>query len=386
MLKKESSFKVLFFLPIPPPFAGPEVSAFNILNSSAIKKLDFVHLNANIRKENHRKGILDFEGVFSFLKLFFRFIGKLRGTSVVYMFLSSSKFGFLKDSFFILSAKLFGKQVVAQYKGSFFDTFFFRQNFVYKYFIKFTLAKLSSLVLLGPSLTDSFKDIYSGKLNFLPNGVVLNHFLSNSSFPPPVNFVFLGHLSYPKGFFHLICAYKMLFEKYSSQVRLVFAGGVVPSSKDLSGFVPDKYKDYYVSKRNFISNSISDFISCANDFNAEYLGVLEFDEKFKVLASCDVLVQPSFTEGLSNSVLESFASSLAVIHTDVGCLKDYVSDKNVLFCSVDDVDSLFEKMEFLVLNRPILNSMKSANLDLASSKFDVEVVAGDLVKILFEFQ
>jgi glycosyltransferase involved in cell wall biosynthesis len=46
------------------------------------------------------------------------------------------------------------------------------------------------------------------------------------------------------------------------------------------------------------------------------------------LQTCDVLVCPSFSEGMPTVILEGMASGLAVIATDVGAVPDIVSDKN----------------------------------------------------------
>jgi glycosyltransferase involved in cell wall biosynthesis len=44
------------------------------------------------------------------------------------------------------------------------------------------------------------------------------------------------------------------------------------------------------------------------------------------LAACDVLVQPSHAEGMSNSTLEGMAAGLSIVSTDVGAAREMLGD------------------------------------------------------------
>ncbi len=69
------------------------------------------------------------------------------------------------------------------------------------------------------------------------------------------------------------------------------------------------------------------------------------------LASCDLAVQPSHSESLSNAVLEYLASGLPVVATDVGANKHLLSDGAGVIVPPGNETALFEALENL-LNRP----------------------------------
>lgn len=63
--------------------------------------------------------------------------------------------------------------------------------------------------------------------------------------------------------------------------------------------------------------------------NIKYWGVLhdKYDVR-KVIRSCDVLLCPSFSEGMPTVILEAMASGLAIIATDVGAVSHMVDQEN----------------------------------------------------------
>ncbi|MBL0049184.1 MAG: glycosyltransferase family 4 protein [Bacteroidetes bacterium] len=55
--------------------------------------------------------------------------------------------------------------------------------------------------------------------------------------------------------------------------------------------------------------------------------IIDQSEIQKIVRSCDILISPSFAEGMPTVILEAMASALAVIATDVGAVSELVSDK-----------------------------------------------------------
>lgn len=60
-----------------------------------------------------------------------------------------------------------------------------------------------------------------------------------------------------------------------------------------------------------------------------YHGLISDSEKIKlILRNCDILICPSYSEGMPNVIMEAMASGLAVIATNVGAVNLMVSEKN----------------------------------------------------------
>ena len=57
MIKTNMTNKIILFLaPLPPPFAGPEVTSEMLLMSDAFKNASIYHIKSNIRIDNASKG------------------------------------------------------------------------------------------------------------------------------------------------------------------------------------------------------------------------------------------------------------------------------------------------------------------------------------------
>lgn len=75
------------------------------------------------------------------------------------------------------------------------------------------------------------------------------------------------------------------------------------------------------------------------DAHVEWLGMI--DDTLPFLASLDIYVQPSFAEGLPNSVMEAMVCSRAIVATDIGGNRDLVEDRvNGLLVPAGDASAL----------------------------------------------
>jgi hypothetical protein len=93
--------KILFFLPYPPPFAGPETIVKELLDSGTFgTRNDILHLNSNIRSNNVTKGSFDLNGIITFVKVYWKFIVNIQKCSTIFYFLASNKIGFFRDSIY----------------------------------------------------------------------------------------------------------------------------------------------------------------------------------------------------------------------------------------------------------------------------------------------
>lgn len=112
------------------------------------------------------------------------------------------------------------------------------------------------------------------------------------------NFTFMGELSERKGIHDLLNAFSQVKSENS---RLLIAGnGDIDSLKVLC----DEIK---------ILNKV------------EFLGWINNEQKLELLAKTDVVILPSYAEGLPMSVLEAMSVGLPVITTPVGAVEDAIT-------------------------------------------------------------
>lgn len=85
-----------------------------------------------------------------------------------------------------------------------------------------------------------------------------------------------------------------------------------------------------------------------------------------ILDACDVLLCPSWAEGMPTVIIEAMARGLAVIATDVGATRAWVSADNGVLLATPSVGGLRNAIEFL-WHAPIavLHRLQTASLDRA---------------------
>lgn len=121
----------------------------------------------------------------------------------------------------------------------------------------------------------------------------------------------------------------------------------------------------------------------------QYKGCINPDGKseYKILSQYDVLLLPTFypQEGFPGTIIDAYISGLAVISSDFEYAKEFVDNSTGRICSMNNVDSLYECMEELILNPTLVNQLKQA-AKARSFEYDVDQVLNsfrqDLVQCL----
>ena len=86
------------------------------------------------------------------------------------------------------------------------------------------------------------------------------------------------------------------------------------------------------------------------DNNVIYHGQIIEDDSIKsVIDCCDILICPSYSEGMPNVILEAMSRGLAVIATDVGANRQLVSNENGKLIKFDTGEILIESLQSSIL-------------------------------------
>ena len=103
------------------------------------------------------------------------------------------------------------------------------------------------------------------------------------------------------------------------------------------------------------------------------------DEK---LDAADILVLPSYHEGLPNAVVEAFGHGLAVVTTPVGALPDIVEhDSTGLFVEPGDANGLAAAIDRLIEDEPLRRMLGDNARKVHRDKLDIAHYLGRLVWI-----
>lgn len=163
-----------------------------------------------------------------------------------------------------------------------------------------------------------------------------------------------------KGIWEFVEAAKVLEEKYGSKVEFVLAGDI--------------------DSENITSLSEFDLRQIERESQVKWLGFIQDMPTF--LSTCNIIVLPSYREGLPKVLLEALSTGRAVVTTDVpGCRDVVTNGLEGLLVPSKNVDLLAEAIEILILDPHKRKSMGLHGRIKADLSFDVNIV----VKNILEF-
>ena len=115
-----------------------------------------------------------------------------------------------------------------------------------------------------------------------------------------------------------------------------------------------------------------------------YHGFVTGEEKKEMYRQADVLVLPSYSEGLPMVVLEAFGSGCGVIATKVGALPEIVTEEVGILVKPGDLDGLRQAVQtYIAMPSEKLHQQKVHNLK-AADKFTLEQFVKGVAKICHE--
>lgn len=116
--------------------------------------------------------------------------------------------------------------------------------------------------------------------------------------------------------------------------------------------------------------------------NVFYHGLVADSEQIKAfLDKMDILVLPSYSEGMPNVILEAMARGLAILATDVGAVSSLVSNKNGLLLRTSNSSNILKGLElFLKLNLSDLDKVKLKSLEKVKKDFNWNILSYLFIK------
>lgn len=209
--------------------------------------------------------------------------------------------------------------------------------------VKENLKSADFLFSYGGKVTEILKGcgMHESKIIEIPTGIqaswINDHALHTNK---TVKFVFVGRYERRKGIEELNKVLKEIIDLPELHFEFNFIGPI-----------PESKKIY--------------------DKKIKYWGIINDAEAVKkIISVCDVLVCPSYSEGMPNVIMEGMASGLAIIATDVGAVSEQVSSKNGWLIDELSVDKLKATIfEAIRINADLLLQKKQASVELVKNKF-----------------
>lgn len=268
----------------------------------------------------------------------------------------SLKGSLFRKSFFLLWLKLFKVPTIYQCHAAQVEKYFNSKSEFQLKVIRVIFSLFTLRLCLGKKSVGLFEDKTNSKWDVLFNPVPDITVLREKQ--DTCNFTFMGELTKRKGIDDLLEAFSQCNNEHA---RLLVAG---------NGDI-DTFKER--CRTLGIENKV------------DFLGWINNSEKLQLLAKTDVVVLPSYAEGLPMSILEAMSVGLPVITTPVGAVEDAITARthglliepgniNDLCSALNELISDNEKREYLG------NNAKSK----FKQYFEVDVVAKKLAEYYTE--
>lgn len=380
--EKKAKPKVLVLGYLPPPQEGTAKMTEIIMESSYLKNNFQMKLMPLLKRQYvTSRGKLDVVNVIQNLKNFLNYIYLIVVfvPDIIYIPLAQNRFGFLRDSLFILTGRILGKKMYVHFHGGNFDLFFQMRNNIFKKYIGFILRRIDKLILLAGKFSKQFTSFIDEKrITFVYNCVPYAFIMPKeriewSSGKRVSRVLFMGYLSKAKGALDFVKTIPSVIAEYKCPVEFILCGQPVDIERNIV-FIPDPHCGY-TKIRNLIKKE--NILDCVKLYS-EVVG----KEKERMFSRADIFVFPSYSEGCGLVVLEAMAFGLPVITTPVGALEEMLVDgENCFFVKPGDIDNIAKKILFLLNNPNLREKIGVANRRLIKESYNPDVFLHNLAGI-----
>ena len=333
--------RVLAVVPLPPPFTGPENATALLLEGDHPFELRVI--NTNYRRTPETRGTPGFAGALSLIRLIALLLARLIfwRPRVVYYSITATRLGWLRDSVVIVLSRLFGSRLLLHFRGGHFGFFLRDTDPLTRLVVRSSLRLASGVMVQAERLSPMFSGLVK-RVYVLPNPAP---FFPEAPYPRPRRVLFVGHLSFAKGYTTLLRAIPLVLREVP-EARFAIVGW--PKRRETNIFrdattgerlVPEEPDAVF--RKEIAEKGLSDCLEFHRDIQGE--------EKAQLFASCRVFVLPSYSEGFSVALAEAMSAGLACVITPVGAGPEVITDgKEGFFVRPGDHLGLAERIVLLL--------------------------------------
>lgn len=368
--------KVLLIGSIPPPVHGSNVYFNSLLNSKIRDEFEIAHLDISDHRDLSNLSKLDFTNVTLALKNLRELYKKLKEfrPDLVYIPVASNFLPYLRDGLFILFSGYFSnsKIIIHSHEGDNFRNGFYKDSlFPVKYFIKKSLSKADTAIVLGEGLRFVFKD-FVRNIEIIPNGITPEknktavRDITKNKTTKNVKIGFMGNLFESKGVTDVVNAAVTVLKKHSTAEFII--AGAAPSKEHSAKEEIEK-----IVKENNLEEKII------------FTGVITGEKKEEFFNKTDIFVFPSYYkyEGFPLVLLSAMSAAVPVISVkNTGAISDIVTDNETgILTERKNPGKLSEAMNYLIENPDVRIEMGKKGKEKFEKNFTLDININKMIRV-----
>lgn len=365
-----SKKKILFIGSLPPPYHGVNIQNQRLLRSKLIYEFEIIHLDTSDKRDLSNLGKVDIINLYIAIKNFIQCVIHLilKRPHLVYLTISQNNIAFIRDSTFVLAAKIISHaKIIVHFRGSNYLNFYNSSGKLFRKLIDFIYSSTDFCIVLGQNLKSMVSKWFNDRqILILPNAtdfcpdITQRTNLSNNGF---LKLGYIGHFGPEKGTRELIESFKIIHDN-NQNVLLQLAGDFKHNNCE---FI--KWFECYLT-----SNKINDTI--------KLLGNISGNLKERFFLSTDIFIFPSYHEGHPNAILEAMAGGCPIIATNVGAISESVIDGvNGFLIPPKSVRDIVEKVNVLMNNPQLMRQMGEKSRGLYEKHFTSEASVEQMISM-----
>ncbi len=283
-----------------------------------------------------------------------------RHVSLVHINTSLNRRAYWRDLAYLAVSKMLGARVVYQVHGGALPQRFFAGSKFLTALLRSTLKAPDLVVVLAQVELEAYRNfVPEQRVVALPNGIDCRPYGAvptvQSDEGQPLRMVYIGRIAREKGLYETLQGLRLAHE-LGVDARLAIAG---------SGDEEPRLRRY------------AQALGIAG--RTCFVGPVFGSDKVKLLAGADVMVLPSYSEGLPYALLESMAAGIPVIATPVGAIPDVVTDGiHGFLIPPRDGKAIAESLAIMAGDRERLAWMSRACRRRVRAAFTIERLAQEL--------
>lgn len=320
-------------------------------------KIEFLKLNSSlVKRKQTSNGKFSFKNFINFILLRKKIAHQVKKEQpdVIY-FNTSYGISLLKD---LMALKRHYKSKCKVFIHIHFadaDTILTKHKMIRNNIIRNINKKLTDIVFLSSKTKDDFAKYL---INVKPH-LLYNYFSKDLN--PKIkkddkilNLLFLGSLEKRKGFYDILAAINEIENKDS--IRLTICG--VPIEDQAKNEI-QKYK---------------------NENWFDFKGYTSGQEKDNILSKADILLLPSYSEGLPISILEALKFGVFILSSNVGAIPEIIGEKNGKLIKPGDTEKIKDIILWALTHKSSIREIQKNNV-VYSAQFEFEIFVKNWISL-----